>query len=74
MSYLHIIHMKRIFTTLYIIFLSYSLFAQDNQGLRGKIYDAVTEEAIPSASITDNSGHWAIHVHSRLACYHFGNY
>jgi iron complex outermembrane receptor protein len=49
--------MKRILTTLYIIFLTCTLFAQENHMLRGKIYDAVTKEAISSATITDNSGH-----------------
>jgi iron complex outermembrane receptor protein len=49
--------MKKIFTTLYIIFITYSLFAQENHTTRGKIYDALTKEAISSAIIIDNEGH-----------------
>jgi iron complex outermembrane receptor protein len=49
--------MKKIFTTLYLFVLSYTLLAQDNATIKGKIYDALTKEAIPSATITDNSGH-----------------
>jgi iron complex outermembrane receptor protein len=57
MSIVHLIPMKKIFTTLYILLLTYTLFAQENHTIRGKIYDALTKEAIPSAIITDNSGH-----------------
>ncbi|HVW98249.1 MAG TPA: TonB-dependent receptor [Mucilaginibacter sp.] len=48
--------MKRIFIIIAILFFTGNLFAQQLRTIRGKVFDAVTKEAIPMATITDKAG------------------
>ncbi|MEO7044055.1 MAG: TonB-dependent receptor plug domain-containing protein, partial [Ferruginibacter sp.] len=51
--------MKKFFIIIVFVFTCTNLFAQNLPFVYGKVYDAITKEVIPSATISDTAGHHA---------------